>query len=280
MRPKPKFEPRLTTVSKPSPNHQSRDGAKVTFLVIHCTETPSTQAALDILTNGDPQQEGGRRSAHYLVDDKTGTIYALVDESLAAWHAGISFWQGAKNLNNVSVGIEIQNTNGDTEVYPQVQIDAVIALMKDIVKRQKIRVMHIVAHSDIAPDRKQDPGAQFPWQAAAAAGLGIWPAPTQADRDSSKSWTVADVRKQLIALGYPTNPTTEQLVTAFQRRWQPESVQAGKGGTIDDETKARLAYLLRKKSSFDRISAARKQSTSRKQSSVSRVRSARRASRR
>jgi N-acetylmuramoyl-L-alanine amidase len=256
----------LTKISKPSPNHASRDGAKVTFLVIHCTETGSTQEALDILTNGDPNQPGGRRSAHFLVG-LDGIVFVLVNGNLAAWHAGISFWQGVRNLNNVSIGIEIQNSSGNTTAYPQVQIDAVIALMQEIVQQFKIRAMHIVAHSDIAPDRKQDPGAMFPWQEVAAAGLGVWPAPTQADRDSCKSWTDADVRKKLIALGYPTQPPTAQLVAAFQRRWQPEVVIKGAAGTIDDETKARLAYLLRKKASFDKISAARKQSVQRQRSS-------------
>src|SRR5260221_6011021 len=168
--------PRIDT-SHASAGHDSR----VQFLVIHFTSTPF-EPALKILT-------GDVVSSHYLVNDNPPTIYRLVDESQRAYHAGVSSWKGYTQLNANSIGIEIVN-NGDDALppgswapYPDAQIDVVLELVKDIVRRHQIRPERIVGHSDIAPQRKVDPGPRFPWKRLADAGLIKWPdARTVADR--------------------------------------------------------------------------------------------------
>ncbi len=149
--------------------------SRVRFLVLHYTVS-DRPASLKILTE---QQV----SAHYLLtDDATPTIYNLVDETRAAYHAGNSSWKGYTQLNNSSIGIEIVNAGWkDTpqgRVYapfPQTQIDALIPLVKGIVQRHGILPENVIGHSDIAPLRKQDPGPMFPWYQLAQAGLVVWP---------------------------------------------------------------------------------------------------------
>src|SRR5271155_1569778 len=113
MRRRQKFKPRVDVIKKsyPSPNHAPRK-MKIQFLVIHCTATASTQAALDILTTPEPPSTNPV-SAHYVIDDATPTEYDLVPENLVAWHAGISSWQGVSGLNGPSVGVEFQNPTED-----------------------------------------------------------------------------------------------------------------------------------------------------------------------
>lgn len=236
--------PRLTFVERPSPNFNDRKGESVQFLVLHYTAMATAEDAIRRLC--DPTTGV---SAHYVVGED-GTVYRLVAEEKRAWHAGVSFWDGATDLNSSSVGIEIANT-GDAP-YPEVQMQSVIALSKAIVNRHKIRSFHVVGHSDIAPDRKPDPGELFDWQSLAATGLGVWPVPTQADYKTSAGWTDADVQKALGKVGY--RPTIDQrvLVTAFQRHFQADIFKTpGKVGIADLETKARLACLVRRKNISD-----------------------------
>lgn len=190
-------------------------------------------------------------SAHYVVDEQ-GTVYRLVAEENRAWHAGVSYWDGKSDLNTTSIGIEIANP-GDAP-YPQAQMDAVIALSKAIVNRHKIRSFYVVAHSDIAPDRKQDPGEQFDWPSLSTNGIGVWPVPTQGDYKTSASWAEKQVQNALAKVGY--RPTLDQatLLTAFQRRFQPDVFKTpSKVGIADAETKARLACLIRRKNIADAL---------------------------
>lgn len=236
--------PRLTIVDRPSPNFNDRKGESVRFLVLHYTAMATAEDAIQRLC--DPSTGV---SAHYVVGED-GTVYRLVAEENRAWHAGISFWDGATDINSSSVGIEIANT-GDAP-YPEAQMKSVIALSKAIVNRHKIRSFNVVGHSDIAPDRKPDPGELFDWQWLAAAGLGVWPVPTQADYKLSAGWTDADVKKALVKVGYRSTIDQRVLVTAFQRHFQPELFQTpAKVGIADLETKARLACLVRRKTIAD-----------------------------
>lgn len=240
----------LTFVDRPSPNFNERGGQSVQFLVIHYTAMATAEDAIKRLS--DP---AAAVSAHYVVDND-GTIYRLVSEDKRAWHAGVSFWDGHSNLNASSVGIEIANDG--VSPYPEAQMKAVIALSNDIASRHKLRAFYVVGHSDIAPDRKDDPGALFDWKRFAETKLGVWPAPTKDDYTRSKSWTDKQVLQNLIRLGYASGPTLDVLVTAFQRHYQPEVFgTGGKPGTADDETKARLNNLLRRKSIADGIRASR-----------------------
>jgi N-acetylmuramoyl-L-alanine amidase len=241
--------------SRQSPNFNDRKGQSVLFLVIHDTAMPTAEDALKRLT--DPTTEV---SAHYVIDEQ-GKIYRLVAEDKRAWHAGVSFWDGKTDLNTTSIGIEIVNTGNAP--YPPEQMDAVIALSRDIVTRNKIRAFYVVAHSDIAPDRKQDPGELFDWKGLAALKLGLLPAPTQVDYDKSKSWGPKEVTQGLAKLGYrPVGPGLDlaTLVTAFQRHYQQEVFQTpdqvGKAGV---ETNARLANLIRRKAISDGMLKRRSQ---------------------
>ena len=220
------------------------------ILVLHYTAMATAEAAIQRLC--DP---AAQVSAHYVVDEQ-GVIYRLVAEDMRAWHAGVSYWDGKTDLNSNSIGIEIANP-GDAP-YPQVQIDAVIALSRDIVNRNNIRSFYIVAHSDIAPDRKQDPGELFPWQQLSANNLGVWPLPTAGDYKTSAAWGTTELAQGLAKLGYRPTIDLPTLITAFQRHFQPEAFKTpAQVGTADSETKARLACLLRRKTISD---ARRRQS--------------------
>lgn len=238
-------------VERPSPNFNDRRGHSVQFLIIHYTAMSTAESAIKLLC--DPKSQV---SAHYVVDEQAG-IYRLVDEENRAWHAGVSYWEGHTDLNSSSVGIEIANT-GDSE-YPQAQMDAVISLSRSIVNRHNIPARHVIGHSDIAPDRKQDPGALFDWTAFARAGLGVWPTVEAQDYDQSKNWSDSQLKHALIELGYRPELDLTTVVTAFQRHFQPESFKTSENvGVADSETKARLASLLRNRAVAIASAAARK----------------------
>lgn len=228
-----------TIVEHPSPNFNDRKGA-VSHLVLHYTAMQTAESALETLS--DPKSGV---SSHYLVG-KDGTVYRLVAEEKRAWHAGASYWSGQRDINTTSVGIEIDNPS--EEDYPQVQMDAVTALCRDIIRRHGITAHNVVGHSDVAPARKQDPGHHFDWQGLSANGIGSWPTPLQQDYDKSKSWTDKQVRDALTKYGYTPDASLKICVTAFQRRFQPEIFGGtGRVGIPDTETKARLACLVRRK---------------------------------
>lgn len=144
--------------------------SRVSFVVLHYT-VADTPRALDILSNRNV-------SSHYLItDDEPPRVYQLVDESRRAWHAGQSEWYGRSDLNAASIGIEIVNRGpikGGWQPYSESQIQTLEVLLKDIVTRHQILARNVIGHSDIAPQRKQDPGPAFPWKRLADAGLGRW----------------------------------------------------------------------------------------------------------
>lgn len=158
----------------PSGNFGDRK-SKVDMLLMHYTGMKSGSAAVDWLC----APESGV-SCHYLVDED-GSITQMVSESKRAWHAGKSCWQGVEDINSCSVGIEVQNAGPleDFPDFPEVQIEAVIALSKDIIARHDIVADRVLGHSDVAPGRKIDPGEKFPWEKLAKAGVGRWPHPVR-----------------------------------------------------------------------------------------------------
>jgi len=141
------------------------------LIVVHATEQNSVQASLDTLRGNNAQ---GPVSAHYLVG-RDGRIYQLVSEKKRAWHAGGGSWGNVTDLNSSSIGIELDN-DGASE-YPAQQVQALIALLDDVCKRQGIPHRQVIGHADLAPARKTDPGARFPWRTLAEAGFGRWPTP-------------------------------------------------------------------------------------------------------
>ena len=223
--------------------------SRVQFLVLHFTSS-DFPSALKILTEGPV-------SSHYLVRDDPPTVYRLVDEGRRAYHAGVSSWRGYTQLNANSIGIEIVNRgfqgppdSGAWQEYPAAQMDVVMALVKDIVKRHDIRPERIVGHSDIAPQRKVDPGPRFPWKRLAEAGLIAWPdAIAVAARRDEYRERVPDVawfQKKLARHGFavPDNGEldlpTRNVIAAFQMKYRPERFD----GEPDAETAAILDVLV------------------------------------
>jgi N-acetylmuramoyl-L-alanine amidase len=171
----PSFSPDSAFVRRVlvSPNHDAR-GRSIDMVVLHYTGMRSTDAALKRLC--DP---AARVSSHYVVLED-GEICQLVPEAERAWHAGVSSWEGATDVNARSIGIEIANPGHDLGYpdFPDAQIAAVIALCRDLILRRGIAAARVLAHSDVAPARKPDPGEKFPWRQLADAGIGIWVEPT------------------------------------------------------------------------------------------------------
>jgi len=219
-------------VDLPSPNHAARpDGAGVDILVLHYTELP-LQESLDILRDATREL---RVSSHYVLD-LDGTAYRLVLEDRTAWHAGKSWWRGREALNGTSIGIEIVNLHGDRHDYPPEQIAALVELCRGILMRHPaIEPRNVVGHSDIAPQRKIDPGRRFPWKRLAEQGIGLWPKTGARPLD-------ADFHKALQRYGYapPLAVPPKEIVKAFQRHFRADRVD----GMIDPETRSRLAGLL------------------------------------
>jgi len=213
----------------PSPNHSARpDGVPIDMLILHYTGMRSAAAALARLR--DP---AAGVSAHYVVEED-GRVFALVDESRRAAHAGVSHWRGHTGLNARSIGIEIVNPGHEHGYrdFPALQMAALADLCEAILARHPIPARNVIGHSDVAPDRKQDPGELFDWQGLAAQGIGVWPAAPAAP--------VADVLSALGAIGYRTDLPLPVLVTAFQRHWRPARVD----GIADDDTRAMMAAVL------------------------------------
>jgi N-acetylmuramoyl-L-alanine amidase len=237
----------LTVIQAPSPNLNERLHT-LDMLVLHYTGMRDGPSALARLC--DPASQV---SAHYMVEED-GRIFQIVPEDKRAWQAGRSWWQGDEDLNSRSIGIEIVNGGHDFGLppFPDRQIDAVIELCRGILSRWPIPQNRIVAHSDIAPDRKEDPGERFPWKRLAEAGVGLWP-----DKPDVEPWmmhgaapgdggvTVERLQRALAQIGYRIeisgtyDEQTEAVVRAFQRRWRPTRV-SGQG---DSETIALAAAV-------------------------------------
>ena len=236
----------LVAVVRPSPNHGGdREAGEPTMLVLHYTGMVSAKEALSRLSDGDPDGMF-KVSGHYFVFED-GRIVQCVPEAFTAWHAGQSSWEGAADVNARSIGIEIANPGRSFGYpdFPKHQIDAVIALCSDILGRHPIRADRVVAHSDVAPSRKDDPGEKFPWPRLYEAGIGHWVDPTPvADgpvlKPGDRSAGVSQLQGLLAEYGYGINPTgfygdsTRDVVAAFQRHFRPARVDGvADGSTLD-----------------------------------------------
>jgi N-acetylmuramoyl-L-alanine amidase len=220
---------------RPSPNHDMRSRPmRIDMLVLHYTGMTSAEAALERLCDPD-----ARVSAHYVVEEN-GRVWRLVPETRRAFHAGRSCWEGEGDLNAVSVGVEIVNPGHEWgyRPFPEKQMSAVEWLCRDLISRHPIPPHRVVGHSDIAPDRKSDPGELFDWPRLARAGIGIWPPANP----SPPGWTIEPVRsfEDLIAIGYCATESCRTLaVAAFQRRFRPSCCD----GRLDAETATRLSEV-------------------------------------
>ena len=216
----------------PSPNFDERDGKPVTMLVLHYTGMEDAASAIARLSDPD-----AKVSCHYLVAED-GQILRMVDESKRAWHAGRSSWRAVQEVNASSIGIEIVNPGHEFgyRPFPDEQMDALIPLVADIVKRHNIPRANVVGHSDVAPARKRDPGELFDWARLAKHRL-VLERPTRNLMDPN--WTDGGFLLALERFGYDVaNP--DAAIMAFQRRFRPELLD----GEIDGECRAILLSLL------------------------------------
>ncbi len=244
------FTPDSSVVSDvvPSPNYGDRaDGRAPDMIVLHYTGMPDAEGALARLCT-----VGTDVSAHYVVLED-GRIVQCVPETKRAWHAGVSSWAGEQDINSCSIGIEIVNRGHDWGYpdFPRRQIAAVIALCRGIMLRRNIVPQRVLAHSDVAPARKQDPGEKFPWHSLANSGVGHWvhPAPI-VPGETLKSGAGGDevraLQEALQRYGYGIEVSgkydapTAEVVTAFQRHFRPAKVD----GIADRSTLTTLQALL------------------------------------
>jgi N-acetylmuramoyl-L-alanine amidase len=255
-----------------SPNHGERRGGRTPdLLLLHYTGMPAgrgltmAERAIRWLCASESEV-----SCHYVVDEH-GTVTQLVPEARRAWHAGAGSWAGETDINSVSIGIEIAHPGHPWDLarapdaapgepapehpgylpFPEAQVAAVAALSRDIVSRHGIRPERVLAHSDIAPSRKRDPGEGFPWARLAAQGVGLVVEPAQIA--GGRFFTLGDAGRPVEALqvmlgllGYGIAATgtfdqaTADVVTAFQRHWRPARVD----GVADASTMTTLHRLL------------------------------------
>ena len=233
----------------PSSNFNERkpyDGDKLCdpcMLVMHYTGMESAQAALDRLCDLAVEV-----SAHYFIEED-GTVHQLVDPSKRAWHAGVSYWRGIKDVNSASIGIEIVNPGHQFGYcsFPQVQMKAVRDLSLDLIERYKIAAQDIVGHSDIAPARKIDPGEFFDWEWLAFNGIGVWPALQKKDFEFAQK-LLDDKRYLWDALkryGYDPDCDMQAVEQAFIRRYDPDAFKRTTRPLLSLKAAARLCALLR-----------------------------------
>ena len=212
----PSHNPIATWV--PSPNFEPR---RPNLIVLHATEQQSVAESLDTLRT---RNSGGPVSSHYLVGDD-GHVYQLVDDLDRAWHAGPGRWGTITDVNNASIGIEIDN-DGE-EAFTDAQVASVIRLLEDLTSRLGIPREAVIAHADMAPERKRDPGMRFPWRQLADAGFGLWPQGELADPPPGFDPWVA-----LRLVGYPldldASPAKTATVRAFRRHFRGDE-----GGALD-----------------------------------------------
>lgn len=244
------FQPDSPVVAevRAAANHdERREGQAPEILLLHYTGMVSTEAACARLTAKDSAV-----SCHYVVLED-GKVLQFVPEERRAWHAGVSTWEGETDLNSRSIGVEIANRGHDFDYpdFPEAQVDAVISLARDICARRGVQAERVLAHSDVAPQRKADPGEKFPWARLAENGVGHWVAPTPpgdgpklAEHDEGEP--VEHLQTMLSLYGYGIeidgqyDAATAAVVRAFQRHFRPACVD----GIADFSTADTLRNLL------------------------------------
>jgi N-acetylmuramoyl-L-alanine amidase len=231
-----------------SPNHDARaDGTQVDMLVLHYTGMQTGEAALARMC--DP---AAKVSAHYMIEED-GRIFRLVAEERRAWHAGVAYWRGQRDVNARSIGIELVNPGHEFGYrdFPPAQMDALVELAYGILARHPIAKRNVVGHSDVAPARKTDPGERFAWDRLARAGIGLWPQGVHAHAGRTYGpddvgGAIAAAQNQLEAYGYELSVTgvldeeTALVLSAFQRHFRPARVD----GLLDGETIGLIEAVL------------------------------------
>jgi N-acetylmuramoyl-L-alanine amidase len=205
-----------------SPNHNDRPAEPISLIVLHYTGMTDGKEALEWLCNGSSGV-----SAHYMIEED-GEVVQLVEEDRRAWHAGVSHWEGRDNINDISIGIELVNPGHEHgyRPFPEAQMRALLALTHNIMQRHEIPASGVVGHSDIAPERKQDPGELFPWEWMAMQGAAIWHHCAMEERTPEPAEFDQAAITKLRQLGYQVSDSDpiqqEAVITAFQRRFCPD----------------------------------------------------------
>jgi N-acetylmuramoyl-L-alanine amidase len=231
-----------------------RKGLKADLLLLHYTGMRSAAGAVDWLTRAE-----SKVSCHYAIDEH-GVITQMVAEQDRAWHAGLSHWAGEDDINSCSIGIEIHNPGHQIDYwdFPPRQMDAVEALCRDIVERRRIMPARVLAHSDVAPQRKDDPGEKFDWRRLAKAGVGVWIEPEPPSDEvvldvGAEGPPVLALQERLRAIGYGLavnglyDEPMRRVVLAFQRHWRQICCD-GRADRSTIATLTRLEAMLRVKS--------------------------------
>ena len=244
-----KADSALVAALYPSPNIEPRRaGLTPSILLLHYTGLPTVERSIEVLS-----REDCKVSCHYVVD-LDGRVTQMVAESDRAWHAGVSIWAGETDINSSSIGIEIHNVghNAGYPDFPARQMESIIDLCADICSRHDIRADRVLAHSDVAPGRKIDPGEKFDWKLLAAHGIGLWCEPAPVDPNDAGLGTgtsdpcVKQFQTKLIEYGYGTpdhgtiDEQTAIVIAAFQRHFRPARVD----GRLDASTELTLDRLL------------------------------------
>ena len=232
-----------------SPNYNERvqispDRAEPSMIILHYTGMQTGKAALERLC--DPTSEV---SAHYVVEEN-GETHQLVDEDKRAWHAGVSCWMRLTDINSASIGIELINKGHEFgyEDFPKVQLDKLLELLRSLCDRHHIKPDKILAHSDIAPSRKIDPGEKFPWVTLAQDGFSLWPKPEEMDFQAAEDLILNEdaVLELLGGFGYNIEEDFNVLVSAFHRHFYPEKFKEGEDpASLDIASLAKLLSLIR-----------------------------------
>ena len=224
-------------MASPSPNFSERRGAaRPDMVVLHHTAMDSCEAALGRLC--DPAAEV---SAHYLIGAR-GEVWELVPEDKRAWHAGAGSWGGVADVNSRSIGVELANTA--EHPFPEPQMAALEALLQDAMARWSIRPESVIAHSDMAPERKSDPGPRFDWRRLAIRGLSVWP-------DAAGGAADADFHASATKFGYPADAPGDAVLRAFRMRFRPWA------SGPPDATDAALASDLARRFPVDKADSVR-----------------------
>lgn len=232
-------------------NFDAREpGSCIEYIVLHYTAC-DFDLSVEVLTDATAENPV---SAHYLIDEQ-GELFHMVPEAMRAWHAGVSYWQGKQGLNTWSLGIEMVNL-GDGP-YAEKQLQSCLSLCKSLMQKYAIAPENVIGHSDVAPDRKADPGEHFDWQGFAAHGVGIYPRivdPVILERAATKMGDIAYVQRLLHDIGYKITcdgilgQQTKTVITAFQRHFYPQKVD----GEVDEQLLHRMRVVC---SNFSRSSS-------------------------
>jgi len=232
----------LKTTLNYSPNFYSkkRNSKQIKFIIFHYTGMKKESEAINRLTNIQSEV-----SCHYLIKNK-GEIVNLVPDLYISWHAGKSSWKNYKSLNKNSIGIEITNPGHEFgyKKFSQKQIFSLLRLSKSLIKKYKIEYKNILGHSDIAPQRKKDPGEKFPWEYLFKNKIGIWHTLKKQELIKNRKFKINKIEESffftnLFKIGYSKkipknlnkNSYLRNVTKAFQRRFRQELIN----GKIDRE---------------------------------------------